>query len=257
MPSRPGSAGLLSNETTNNFIPSQTLSINNASVAGPPPFDSPVSNVTAQGITEDCRCPAGRYCGMLDLCPVPAGSVPLTDALLDQVVNRIDPPPIQTTAGHGPAAGEQSSGVVFATPIVSGADQYFFPAEAQSGRGQLPGLSATMPSVGGIGSFVPDVQSWPQTSDPPTDWLPVGTDIVGGIGPFVPDLQSWAGSNDPPMDWLPVGSDIVAPPSLNGDAPTFSAAFSSSAPTVAEPGTLALAGLALIALTVLRRRRQT
>jgi hypothetical protein len=191
--------------------------------------------------------------------------VPLADALLgagtsfdhqDQVVNRIDPPPIQTTAGHGPAAGEQSSSVMFATPIVGGADQYFFPAETQLSSGQLPGLSVTIPSAGGIGSFVPDLQSWAQTSDPPADWLRVGTDIVGGIGPFAPDLQSWAGSNDPPMDGLRVGSDIVALPSLNGDAPTFSAAFSSSAPTVAEPGTLGLVGLALIALTVLRRCRQ-
>jgi hypothetical protein len=98
----------------------------------------------------------------------------------------IHPIPNQTTAGNGPATGEEVSfNVAFTPSFRLPADHYFFVPQVQLTSGDFLWLSAPRPIVPPGTPFPPgntDLQSWTRDTGLVPDWLRVGTDIVGGGG---------------------------------------------------------------------------
>lgn len=128
----------------------------------------------------------------------------------------INPAPNQTTGGEGPVTGmEVQFDITFTTPFDLASDHYFFVPQVLLVGGQFMWLSAPRPIVPPGTPFAPDLQSWIRNDSLAPDWLRVGTDIIGG------------------------GAAFNAVFSLDGET-TVSA--------VPEPGTLALLGIAGLAL---------
>ena len=142
----------------------------------------------------------------------------------NSVLNGINPSPNQRTGGDGAVSGEEVRfNVTFTSPILLGADHYFFVPQVQvTSGGQFYWLSASRPiSGGGTTPFSPDLQAWIRNAGLDPNWLRVGTDIVGGASP-----------------------------------PTFNAAFSVSGTTIPEPSTIALVATGIVGVVVRARRRR-
>jgi hypothetical protein len=160
------------------------------------------------------------------------GSLSFSTSTLDatftannSVLNGIDPLPDVTTGGEGAITGtEVRFDVSFLSPLILPAGHYFFVPQVGLGSGDFYWLSAPKPIV------------------------PPGT-------PFAPDLQSWMRNEALAPDWLRVGTDIVGPGPAS-PAPTFNAAFSLVGSVVPEPGSLALIGLALAIVALVRGRKR-
>ena len=100
------------------------------------------------------------------------------------VQNGINPIPNQTTGGEGPTLGQEVQFTVnFTTPLILGADHYFFVPQVQVTGGEFYWLSSAKPIVAPGTPFAPDLQAWIRNSNLDPDWLRVGTDIVGGTTP--------------------------------------------------------------------------
>jgi len=128
-----------------------------------------------------------------------------------------------TTGGDGSVTGEEVEfTVTFTIPFSLPADHYFFVPQVEVSAGDFLWLSAPKPIV------------------------PPGTPVPAGFT----DLQSWTRDQFLDPDWLRVGTDIVG----GTPAPTFNAVFSLTG-TAPEPGSLALAGVALLAGWWYRRKR--
>ena len=145
------------------------------------------------------------------------GAVAPGGSASNSVLNGINPLPNQTTGGEGPISGpEVLVNFTLVTPLFLPAGHYFFvPQAAVSNGGQFYWLSAPKP-------------------------------IVGGTGPFADDLQTWMRDADLDPNWLRVGTDIVGEGAFNGN-------FTLNGTPVPEPGTLALAVLALLVICATRR----
>jgi hypothetical protein len=148
-----------------------------------------------------------------------------TFTALNSVLNGINPSPNQFTGGEGPITGQEIRfNVNFTTPFLLPADHYFFipQVELTAGTDNFFWLSATRPLVPPSTVFAPDLQSWIRNANLDPDWSRIGTDIVDG-----------------------------------NPAPTFNGSFSLTGTVVPDSGsTVALLGLALAGVGVLRRKRK-
>ena len=140
----------------------------------------------------------------------------------NSIVNGINAIPNQFTGGEGAVTGvEVQFDVTFDTPFLLGPDHVFFRPEVNLGNfGDFLWLSAPKPIVAPGTPFVPDLQSW------------IRNDGAGALGP----------------DWERIGTDVT------GQGP-FNASFSLTGQTIPEPSTIALLGVVLAGLGVLRRRK--
>jgi hypothetical protein len=144
---------------------------------------------------------------------------------LNSVLNGINPMPNQTTGGEGPITGQEIRfNVDFTTPFLLPKDHYF---------------------------FIPQVEL--AGADDNFFWLSATRPLMPPSTVFAPDLQSWIRNANLDPDWLRIGADIVGPNPAT--APTFNGAFSLTGLVVPDSGTtLALLGLALAGVEVLRRK---
>jgi hypothetical protein len=143
----------------------------------------------------------------------------------NSVLNGINPKPNQTTGGELAVTGQEVQfAATFTQPFDLQPGHYFFvpQVEVTTANGEFFWLSAPKP----------------------------GTPFPMGFA----DLQSWIRNETLAPDWLRIGTDIVGPPVTGGAAPTFNAVFSLVG-TAPEPGSLVLAGAALLALAFYRRKR--
>ena len=241
--SRPASTGKLETETADDFILTQTTSINQATITGLLPTAAPLSSISQVEIElyhvfpVDSTNPPSNNVPTRTNSPADVeissatrdsglgtlnfGSSVLTPSFtaLNSVINGIHGKPNQTTGGEGSVTGEEVQITInFTTPIVLPPDHYFFRPEVLLTSGDFLWLSGERPITSGT-PFTPDLQAWIRNSDLVPDWLRVGTDIVGGTSP-----------------------------------PTFNMAFSLTGVTVPEPVTLLPLGFGLIGALGLRRR---
>jgi VPDSG-CTERM motif len=144
---------------------------------------------------------------------------------LNSILNGINPSPNQFTGGEGPVTGQEVQFTVnFLTPFSLPADHYFFipQVELAGADDNFFWLSATRPLVPPSTVFAPDLQSWIRNANLDPDWSRIGTDIVDG-----------------------------------NPVPTFNGSFSLTGTVVPDSGsTVALLGLALAGVEVLRRKRK-
>ncbi len=242
-----GISGSIQTETADDFVLTQSTMINHATFTGLLPSGAPLSDISNVEIEfyhvfplDSTNPPSGKVPtrvnspsdveiasatrdGIAGTLSFSASILSASFTALNSVVNGIHPKPNQTTLGEGPVTGEEVLfDIIFNTPVVLGADHYFFRPEALLSSGDFLWLSAPKP-------------------------------IVAPGTPFAPDLQSWIRDDNLAPDWLRIGTDIIGPPPTGGLAPTFNAAFSLSG-TVPEPGTLALLGIGGLSLVGLNRR---
>lgn len=250
MATRPGVAGQFEIESADDFVVTDTATVNSASFVGlfvPGTGGSPsISDVTIEmyrvfpldsntirTITVPTRAnsPSDVAFATRDSAAseLTFGSVVLNGAFssLNSVTpGGIHPSPGQTTTGNGPLMGQEVQiNVTFSTPFTLPANHYFFvPQVTLTNGGQFYWLSASRPISGAGTTPFPagftDLQAWTRDANLDPDWLRVGTDIVGGATP-----------------------------------PTFNAAFSLDGTVQPEPESILtlVSGLAFIGFKLLRR----
>lgn len=217
--SRVPNNGKIQTETADDFILNRETRLTNASFIGLIPIESSLNSINQVEIefyhvfpkdsnSFDGRVPTRNNSPSdveIDSATRDslAGTLSYTVTLLNpdftaanSVVNGIHPLPDQFTGGEGAVTGKEVRiDVVFNTPVLLGADHYFFRPEALVDLGDFLWLSAARPLFQG------DLQSWIRNDDLAPDWLRIGTDITGQ-GPFnasfslsgetVPEPATWA-----------------------------------------------------------------
>ncbi|WP_293905148.1 PEP-CTERM sorting domain-containing protein [Phenylobacterium sp.] len=95
------------------------------------------------------------------------------------VVDGINRSPGQFTGGEGPATGQEVLfDIQFTTPVLLGADHFFFRPEVELADGQFLWLSAPKPILAPGTPLAPDFQAWMRNDNLVPDWLRIGTDIT-------------------------------------------------------------------------------
>jgi hypothetical protein len=201
--SQPASATRLETETADDFILTETTSINAATITGLIPTGVPLSSITNVEIEvyrvfpNDSAAPSGNVPTRMNS---PAdveidsatrdgslGSLHFRAALIssnftaqNSVVAGINKAPGNVTHGEGPVTGQEVTiAIAFDPPIVLPSDHYFFRPEVSVVAGDFLYLSAPRPIVSGT-PFLPDLQAWIRNSALKPDWLRIGTDIIDG-----------------------------------------------------------------------------
>jgi hypothetical protein len=211
--SQPAGSEKFETETADDFLLTETTSIDAATITGLIPPGTPLANIGNVEIEVYHRFPedsdVGRTSGppKFSTAQVPTrvnspSDVEIDDATRDgaletleftasvlnpsfsvanTVVNGINKVPDSTTLGDGPETGEVVQiTITFTPPILLPADHYFFRPEVQVAGGDFLYLSAPKPIVAPGTPFTGDLQAWIRNSDLAPDWLRIGTDIIGG-----------------------------------------------------------------------------
>lgn len=236
--SRPASMGKIETESADDFILSQSTSIDHATFAGLLPVGATIDQVRLEIYrvfpNDSTDPPSGN---VLTRANSPSDvafaerdnttglSFTTTNlgmfSVVNSVVDGINKQPNQTTGGEGPVSGNQVVfDVALSQPFVLPPDHYFFVPQVQVTNGEFLWLSAPKPIVAPGNPFTPDLQSWIRNENLAPDWSRIGTDIVGG-----------------------------------NTAPTFNATFSLAGQTVPEPSSLLLLGSGLAGLAAWRQKR--
>jgi hypothetical protein len=229
--SRQASAGKLETETADDFILSQTTSIDHARFIGLIPAGAQLSDIANVEIefyhvfpADSADPPSGNVLTR-DNSPADveigaairdgtAGDLTFAGSLLSSsfsvgntVVNGINKQPNQKTGGEGPATGQEVAiDVTFTTPVLLPSDHYFFRPEVLLTNGDFLLLSASKPIVGGTGPFLPDLQSWTRNTDLKPDWSRIGTDIIGAAGGVAPTFNAAFSLSGQTVQAVPTGS---------------------------------------------------
>jgi hypothetical protein len=206
--SRRPSSGKLETETADDFILSQTTSIDHATITGLIPLRTPLSNITNVEVElyrvfpndsvqppsghvpsranspADIEIDAATRDGSLKTLAFGASLVSSTFMVSNTVVNGIIKAPNNVTKGEGPASGEEVQiTITFTPPIILPPDHYFFRPEALVNDGDFLYLSTPRPIAAPGTPFVGDLQAWIRNSDLAPDWLRIGTDIIDDSTP--------------------------------------------------------------------------
>ena len=209
--SQPASAGLPETETADDFILTQTTTINQATFTGLMPSGAPLSSIqnveielyhvfpvdsaSASGnVPSRVNSPSDKefaaFSGSAGTLSATATLLNSSFSVLNTVVSGIHsapPPATPFTGGEGPATGEEVRfNITFTSPVTLSADHYFFRPEVQLADGNFLWLSAPRPIVPPGTPFPPgttDLQTWIRNTTLAPDWLRVGTDITH-TGPF-------------------------------------------------------------------------
>jgi hypothetical protein len=222
MATRPTSSGKSEIEAADDFILTQTTSINHLTFTGLVPDEANVAGVTVEiyrVFPKDSTVPPSAnvptrnnspsdvaFASRNDLANELTFSMTTVTASFTankSVLNGINKVPNQTTGGEGAVtAPEVTFSVDLTTPFVLPADHYFFVPQVELTGGEFYWLSAPKPIVAPGTPFVPDLQAWIRNEPLQPDWLRVGTDIVGGnvafnaaftmSGTVVPEPSAWA-----------------------------------------------------------------
>jgi len=240
MASRPDSAGKIEIEAADDFILGSSSLVNSGTFTGLLPSSYSVSSVTLEIYRvfplDSNNPPSGNVLTRMNSPSDVAfdsrssgSGLSYTTTLLNpnftaanSVLNGINKFPNQTTGGEGGVSGQEVQFSFTLTTLFSlPADHYFFVPQVELSNGDFYWLSSVRPIVAPGTPFLPDLQAWIRNGNLDPDWSRVGTDIVGG------------GAN----------------------APTFNTAFSLSGVATAEPGSIALFGMGILALAGLLRKK--
>ena len=203
--SQPAGSNHLETETADDFVLTQTTSIDQATIVGLIPSGTPLANISNVEVEiyhvfpNDSADPASGHVPARNNSPgdveidtatrdgsvgTLAFSASLSDesfAVLNTVVDGINQAPANLTNGEGPADGEAVQiTITFTPPIVLPADHYFFRPQVQVTGGDFLYLSTAKPIVAPGTPFDGDLQAWTRNADLKPDWLRIGTDIIGG-----------------------------------------------------------------------------
>jgi hypothetical protein len=211
--SQPAGSEKFETETADDFLLTETTSIDAATITGLIPPGTPLANIgnveievyhvfpkdsdvgrtsgspkfsTAQVPTRvnspsDVEIDDATRDGALETLEFTASVLNPSFSVANTVVNGINKVPDSTTLGDGPETGEVVQiTITFTPPILLPADHYFFRPEVQVAGGDFLYLSAPKPIVAPGTPFTPDLQAWIRNSDLAPDWLRIGTDIIGG-----------------------------------------------------------------------------
>jgi hypothetical protein len=201
---RPATQGAIQTETADDFFPTNSIVINQATFTGIVPLGTPLSAISQVEVEIYHVFP-------LDSVIPPSGNVPtrtnspsdveISSATRDSangslgfsasvvstsftasnsVVNGINKHPGERTLGEGPVTGEEVTITVsFNPPIALPAGHYFFRPEVLLISGNFLWLSAPKPILAPGTPFGADLQSWIRNDSLAPDWLRIGTDITG------------------------------------------------------------------------------
>jgi len=211
--SQPAGSEKFETETADDFLLTETTSIDAATITGLIPPGTPLANIgnveievyhvfpkdsdvgrtsgppkfsTAQVPTRfnspsDVEIDDATRDGALETLGFTASVLNPSFSVANTVVNGINKIPDSTTLGDGPETGEVVQiTITFTPPILLPADHYFFRPEVQVDGGDFLYLSAPKPIVAPGTPFTGDLQAWIRNSDLAPDWLRIGTDIIGG-----------------------------------------------------------------------------
>jgi hypothetical protein len=222
MATRPSSSGKIEIEAADDFVLTQTTSINHLTFTGLVPDEANVAGVTVEiyrVFPKDSTVPPSgnvptrnnspsdvAFASRNDLANELTFSMTTVTASFTankSVLKGINKVPNQTTGGEGAVtAPELTFNVDLTTPFVLPADHYFFVPQVELTGGEFYWLSAPKPIVAPGTPFLPDLQAWIRNEPLQPDWLRVGTDIVGGNATFnaaftlsgtvVPEPGVWA-----------------------------------------------------------------
>jgi hypothetical protein len=206
--SRPAGPGELQTETADDFFPTSSIVINQATFTGLLPSGSTMDNVRNVEIEFYHVFPGDSDTNRTPNVPTRTnspGDVEITSATRDglnhtlyfaaslvsssftasnSVVDGIHGGPVPFTGGEGAVTGEEVEiTVTFNPPVALPAGHYFFRPEVAMGSGDFLWLSAPKPIVAPGTPFNPDLQSWIRNDLLAPDWLRIGTDITHQ-GPF-------------------------------------------------------------------------
>jgi hypothetical protein len=222
MATRPSSSGKIEIEAADDFVLTQTTSINHLTFTGLVPDEANVVGVTVEiyrVFPKDSTVPPSANVPTRNNSPSDVAFASKSDAanelffstqtvtasftVNNSVLNGINKVPGQTTGGEGAvSAPEVTFSVDLTTPFLLPADHYFFVPQVELTGGEFYWLSAPKPIVAPGTPFAPDLQAWIRNENLQPDWLRVGTDVVGGNAAFnavftlsgtvVPEPTVWA-----------------------------------------------------------------